>query len=179
MLIEAAPKIYEDGGTLVNIRDRASWFMGKYNEANPATPLTLVLFDDALRHMMRISRIIQMPRGNALLVGVGGSGKQSLTKLAAFIARHRLFQVKLTKNYTTANFGDDLKECMVHAGTQGPVSFLFTDAQIKKEEFLELINATLLTGDVPGLFTKEEMMAATADISPLFAKANPGENAVW
>jgi dynein heavy chain len=177
VLIEAAPKIYEDGGTLVNIRDRALWFMGKYNEANPATPLSLVLFDDALRHMMRISRIIQMPRGNALLVGVGGSGKQSLTKLAAFIARHRLFEVKLTKNYTTLNFGDDLKECMVHAGTQGPVSFLFTDAQIKKEEFLELINATLLTGDVPGLFTKEEMMAATADISPLFAKANPGENA--
>ena len=50
--------------------------MGKYNEVTPATPLTLVLFDDALRHM--ITSIIQMPRGNALLV-VGGSGKQSLT----------------------------------------------------------------------------------------------------
>ena len=52
VLIEAAPKIYEDGGTLENIRDRATWFMGKYNEANAATPLTLVLFDDALRHMI-------------------------------------------------------------------------------------------------------------------------------
>jgi len=177
ILIEYAPKVYELGGSLENIRERALWFMGRYNEANPATPLGLVLFDDALGHMCRISRIIQSPRGNALLVGVGGSGKQSLTKLAAFIARHRMFQVKLTKTYNTVSFGDDLKECMTHAGTTGPVSFLFTDAQIKKEEFLELINATLLTGDVPGLFTKEEMMSATAEIAGKFSKANPGVNA--
>ena len=87
------------------------------------------------------------------------------------------FPSQINENYTTTNFGDDLKECMIHAGTVGPVSFLFTDAQIKRENFLELINATLLTGDVPGLFTKEEMMSATAEIAGLFAKANPGANA--
>ena len=39
--------------------------------------MNLVLFDDALEHLTRIHRVIRMDKGNALLVGVGGSGKAS------------------------------------------------------------------------------------------------------
>ena len=55
----------------------------------------------------RINRILESPRGNALLVGVGGSGKQSLARLAAFISALEVFQITLRKGYSIP----DLKVC--------------------------------------------------------------------
>ena len=46
--------------------------------------MNLVLFHNALEHVSNLVRMIRFQGGHALLVGYGGSGKQSLTRLAAY-----------------------------------------------------------------------------------------------
>ena len=66
--------------------------------------LELVLFNEAIEHIMRVQRILSLSRGNGLLLGVSGSGKQSLTRLASFINGYVIRQVSITKGYNLGTF---------------------------------------------------------------------------
>ena len=155
-----APSIYEPAASLGAVRKRVQGFLGRFNEAHKLRAVDLVLFDDALLHFMRISRILRTPRGSALLVGVGGSGKQSLTRLAAYAADALFAQVTVTKSYSATNLLEDFKPLYRHAGVHAKgCAFIFTDKEIKDEGFLELLNIFLNTGELPNLFPRDELDA--------------------
>lgn len=70
-----AEKIYEGMNSMEKLKARCYNLLNDYNLKYVAKKMNLVLFDDAIKHLLRISRIVKMNRSNALLVGVGGSGK--------------------------------------------------------------------------------------------------------
>lgn len=96
--------------------------------------MNLVLFDDALEHLTRIHRVIRMDQGHALLVGVGGSGKQSLCKLASYAAGCDVFEITLSRGYGESSFRDDLKILYNKLGMENKKTvFLFTDQHVAEE----------------------------------------------
>ena len=90
-------KMYDRVTSMDRLRHTLEEALREYNETFAA--MNLVLFEDAMRHVCRIARIILNPSGHALLVGVGGSGKQSLSRLAAHICGYRVYQITISGSY--------------------------------------------------------------------------------
>jgi dynein heavy chain len=120
--------------------------------------MKIIMFLDACEHVTRICRILRQPQGHALLLGVGGSGRQSLSKLSIYLANHKQFSIEVTKTYGLKNWREDLKKCVLKpAGIEEKrISFLFVDTQIIGESMLEDINNIINSGDVPGIYAKDD-----------------------
>lgn len=149
-------KAYNEITDLCALQKVMEFYLDEYNNSSKA-PMSLVMFQFAIEHISRICRVLKQDNGHLLLVGIGGSGRQSTTKLGTFINDYVLFQIELTKYYSIPDWRDDLKRLMLKAGIEGKsLVFLFSDSQIKDEVMLEDINMLLNTGDVPNIFAADE-----------------------
>ena len=145
---------YEELRDFAKVQVSCDEALSQYN--NNAT-MDIVLFSFAIEHLMRISRILKQPGGNGLLVGVGGSGRQSLTKLASTITDFSIKEIEITKNYGKLEWHEDMKFLLRNSGAEAHNTvFIFKDTQIKNEVFLEDINNILNIGEIPNLFPNDE-----------------------
>eukprot|EP00435_Cladocopium_sp_Y103_P051381 s197_g15.t4 len=178
-----------------------------YEEAKDKTKVQKVLEDanddynlshtaqmnlDCVEHINRIARVLAQPRGNLLLVGVGGSGRSSCAKICG-LARPGWeadgtseFNIALTKGYGIDAFREDEKKFLISAGAGAAKAtmFLLSDTQIINETFLEDstgaawlldINNILNAGEVPNLFPNDEIDRVIADTRPRSPEASLGD----
>jgi dynein heavy chain len=131
----------------------------EYNDVKPQ--MNLVLFNQAMEHVCKICRIITLVNGNALLVGVGGSGKQSLARLSVFINGFEFEQMLVTQQFNMNDlrtYLSDMYRKIAKPNSNSRV-FVLNDSQIKDEAFLIPINDMLNAGWISDLFTKEDFEA--------------------
>ena len=128
----------------------------EYNDTNAV--MDLVLFEDAAKHLTKITRILNADQGHALLVGVGGSGKQSLSKLSASICQYNLVSIVISSTYGLGDLKTDLQNYYIKAGQKDEgLCFLFTEGQITNERFLVFLNDLLASGEIADLFPTEDV----------------------
>ena len=54
-----------------------------------------------------------------MLVGVGGSGRQSMARLASAINEIHTYSIEITKSYREKEFHEDIKNLLKSAGSEG------------------------------------------------------------
>ena len=129
--------------------------------------MDLVLFEDAMKHVCRICRIITSDGGHALVVGVGGSGKQSLCKLSSFICMYTTTSIVINSTYGMNELKADLQGMFNKSGLKDDgILFLFTEGQISNEKFLVYINDLLSSGEIADLYADEDKDQIINNIRP-------------
>ncbi|XP_077154625.1 cytoplasmic dynein 2 heavy chain 1 isoform X4 [Ranitomeya variabilis] len=120
--------------------------------------LDILLFHEVLDFMSRVDRVLSFPGGSLLLAGRSGVGRRTVTSLVTHMHGATLFTPKISRGYELKHFKNDLKQVMQMAGIEGQqVVLLLEDYHFVHPTFLEMINSLLSSGEVPGLYTLEEL----------------------
>lgn len=152
-------KVYKEVEDMQSLRDTAVSLLEKYNGAS-RKPMDLVLFDYAVEHLVRISRVLKQPESHMLLVGVGGSGRQSLSRLATNIAGHEFHDVEMSNEDGVDEWRAELKKLFAHTATNlsQHVLFLYDSQMAVDDQIMEDLNNLLYSGDIPNMFTVDEKL---------------------
>lgn len=145
---------YEEVKDMQQLIQVCEQYLEEYNNAN-TKKMNLVMFLDCVEHIVRISRVIRKPGGHALLLGVGGSGRQSASRLAAHVNEFETRQVEISKGYGMNAWREDIKNILKLISVKDrdkSAVFVITDTQIVNEGMLEDVNNLLNCGEVPNLF---------------------------
>jgi len=137
-------RVYEEVLHFDKLREYLLDKLETYNTQPKLIKMDLVLFKDAITHVAKIYRVLNLKRGHCFLVGVGGSGRHSLTRLSAFISEMNIFQLEVTKGFQLKQFRDFIKimyETSAYKGKNKLKSvFIFSDNDVVHESFLEDVN---------------------------------------
>ncbi|XP_031217595.1 dynein heavy chain 12, axonemal [Mastomys coucha] len=170
--LEGDDRVYIEVPNIHHFNDIVDQCLDEYNQTHKRR-MNLVVFRYVLEHLSRICRILKQSGGNALLIGLGGSGRQSLTSLATSMAKMQIFQPEISKSYGMNEWREDIKTLLRNVGVKGQKTvFLITDTQIKEEAFLEDIDSVLNTGEVPNIFAADEKQEVMEGVRPIAQAGN-------
>jgi dynein heavy chain 2 len=134
--------------------------------ARENSELDMLLFAEIVQRIARLDRILSEPGGSALMIGRPGVGRRTCSSIACFMKKNRegspmqIFSPNIGRDYGSKHFMEDLKKAVQAAGVMGNHCALYLeDYQLADAAFLEIVNSLLSSGEVPGMFTSQELDA--------------------
>lgn len=123
------------------------------------------LIEEILDLVAYTERTLSQPGANLLLAGRSGTGRKQSAQLVAHLLNMEFFTPSISRDYSMKEFKRDLKEVLLKAGVEATRTCLFIeDHQLLQDEFLEYLNSLISAGEVPGLYSPEELEPVLAQL---------------
>jgi dynein heavy chain 1 len=142
-----------------SMRDTAQYIEQRFAQFQEEEyDVKLVAFDEFVDNCLRLDRVLRQPIGHALLIGSAGVGKTVISRFVSWMNGFSIFQIKAHSKYSEKDFQEDLRSVMKRCGCNGErVSFIVDESNILSPSFLEMMNALLASGCIPGLFVGDDL----------------------
>ena len=129
-----------------------------------------VLVKETLKMASICDRALSKPGGSLLMCGRSGVGRRNAVSIVSALHHAKLISLKMGKNYGLKQFKQEVKNAMQIAGVDNEqVFFLLEDHNLIDHNFLDMVNSLLSSGEIPGLYSPEELEPL---LTPLRQNAN-------
>lgn len=117
------------------------------------------IFDFAVHQILKICRILRLDKSHGVLIGLGGSGRQTLTKLSSYIMGQQTVSVEVHKNYNQEKWRTDVKRILSDSALTNKCStIVITEAQSNNLFLMQDIDSMLNLGEIPNLYESDEFL---------------------
>ncbi|CAI5438007.1 unnamed protein product [Caenorhabditis angaria] len=160
--------------TPINISDFSTLLLKSINRFEFEIANFSSLLTTQLTHLCaQVDRVLTTPSGHLFLPGRTGYGRRDAVRLISHMHNITVFSPTVTANFSSKQFDNELKNAITHAVTNTEhVVLIFEDQQLRKNIFLQAVNSLLASGNVPGLFTQQELDGLVAQVSEAASQAS-------
>ena len=76
--------------------------------------MSIYIFQEVLRHISSIDRVLSSPGGSLLMAGRSGVGRRTALKLVTHLHKMDIVTLNISRNYSLKHFKNDLKAVSVY-----------------------------------------------------------------
>ena len=158
-------KFYQEIVSFDEFGKQARATIDAYVAENSSNPMEVMLFKYSMENICKICRVLCQPSGNILLLGEGGSGRETSARVAAILKEATIFSPPVSPSFTFIHWRAEMKTLLKAAGLNGKCSVLFlTMETLNVKEFMRDINMLLTNGSIDGLFSVDERYEITEQV---------------
>ena len=158
-------KFYQEIVSFDEFGKQARALIDAYVAENSSNPMEVMLFKYSMENICKICRVLCQPSGNILLLGEGGSGRETSARVAAILKEATIFSPPVSPSFTFIHWRAEMKTLLKAAGLNGKCSVLFlTMETLNVKEFMRDINMLLTNGSIDGLFSVDERYEITEQV---------------